>query len=105
MTIEIKDLADRYTILMLKLHHGVKVQEELDAYLKELPDIDEDLLDDLYTANAMVWELEKDIGEIALEIRSWNNKRNDIKNKIAEKYGGRKDIKTNYVTNHSYLKS
>lgn len=98
MRMEIKEIVDRYTILRLKIAHGIDANKELALIQKHLPaSLDRKLLNSLYRANSRVWELEAEVGRLALEIRAWNTKRTLIKNKIAEVYGGHKDIKKFYA--------
>ena len=99
MNMEIKEIVDRYTILRLKIENGIDAFNELEMIKKELPQyLDEKLLRTLQEANKQVWELEAEVGRLALRIREWNTRRTEIKNQIAEAYGGHKDIKKFYAT-------
>ena len=96
------DLADRFTILLLKLAHGLDVREELDAYRHDfrawwaVPGVDEAVMG-LFAVNAAIWQLEwqvrqgregelslEDVGRRALRIRDHNAERVRLKNRIAE---------------------
>ncbi len=107
MDIEIKEIVDRYTILRLKQIHFQDVEKELNAIKAAMPkNVDPSLVKELQRANAMVWDLEAQVGKLAIEIRTWNTKRTEIKNKIAAKYGGHKDTKQYYATSdHRHVMS
>lgn len=102
MNIPIGDLVDRYTVLVLKLEHGLKVRQELDKYLDEIPpNLSKDKIKELYQVNKRIWDLEAKIGKLALEVRSLNSLRTEKKNEIAALYNEFLDQKTYYVTHRS----
>jgi hypothetical protein len=87
------DIADRFSILILKWIHGAEVRDELQAYARECPISDP--LFDLLRINFAIWNLEADIrkgregdlgleevGRRALEIRNLNRQRIEIKNTV-----------------------
>jgi hypothetical protein len=99
------DLADRLTILLLKVAHGLDMCAELDAYRHEfraywaIPGVD-DVVMDLFLANAAIWQLEwqvrqgregelglEEVGRRALAIRDHNAERIRLKNRIADLTG------------------
>lgn len=80
--------------------HFIDVDRELALFKQAMPQpFDQELLKELQNANSQVWNLEAEIGKMALQVRDWNTKRTEIKNKIAQKYGGHKDVKQYYATN------
>lgn len=97
LNIQPSDMADRVTILKIKRQHELEVQEELDSFLSEMPDIDQAFLDELFDVNLQIWNLEAQVGKMAFDIRKLNTRRTEIKNEITKKYGGYKDQKKFYV--------
>ena len=116
MKMPISEIADRYSITLLKSERieGVNLEEELLTYRKEL-DKYQDIqpyLDRLYSINGEIWDLESDIrkgkenllgleevGRRAILIRGKNKIRVGIKNEMVEKYEeGFKDIKMNHAS-------
>lgn len=105
MNIPIGDLIDRYTVLVLKLEHGLKVRQELDKYLDEIPpQLSKETIKELYGLNKKIWDLETKIGKLALEVRELNDLRSKKKNEIAILYNEFLDQKVFYVTNRSNVK-
>lgn len=116
MKMPISEIADRYSITLLKSERieGVDLKEELSTYRKELEKYQDiqSYLDRLYTINGEIWDLESDIrkgkenllgleevGRRAILIRGKNKIRVGIKNEMVEKYEeGFKDIKMNHAS-------
>jgi len=110
------ELVDRYAIAQLKFDRTQANQEELDFYNKQIVAIDitkiRAELDELYTIHQFIWDLESElksgvedqlsldeIGQRAIEIRNWNNKRIKLKNAIADKLGSNvKEIKQDHLS-------
>jgi hypothetical protein len=98
MEISLGDLADRYSILKLKLERtDAPCQKEFDDITRELKASDnlKEFLDKLYVVNGKIWDLESDIrkgkeeilgleevGRRAIAIRNLNNLRVALKNEI-----------------------
>ena len=96
------ELIDRYAIACVKAEMTQTAnKEELDFYSAQLDKFDikpiQDKLTRLEIIHKKIWELEslirqgkeqelglEEIGWRALAIRDWNNKRNTLKNQIAE---------------------
>ena len=116
MKMPISEIADRYSITLLKSQRieGIDLSIELQSYKDEL-DKHEDIqsyLDRLYIINGEIWDLESDIrkgkenllgleevGRRAIIIRGKNKIRVGIKNEMVEKYNeGFKDIKMNHAS-------
>ncbi len=119
MDISPAELADRYTIVALKLERNgdLLFKKELDTLAGEVLELKRQGLmqqrwvDELYRVNSKIWNLEskiKDtnvkkgdlstIGSLALQVRIWNNRRTDVKRKITKKIGvGFIDRKKYYV--------
>lgn len=90
------DLADRYSILVLKKEIGLPVNDELNEIKEELKiffrtDGVSDLFNELLKSNRKQWELEDELrtsssleeaGSTALKIRECNSNRVTLKNKI-----------------------
>jgi hypothetical protein len=123
MKISLADLVDRYTILKLKVGHGlVDAKAELIEVLAALmetagelswtPDGIEAYINRLHIVNGEIWALEADIrdgkeefmslqevGRRALAIRDKNRKRVAIKNEIVAISGeGFPDLKTQHAS-------
>ncbi len=116
MKMPISEIADRYSITLLKNERieGVNLTDELNTYLKELNKYEgiQNYLDRLYQINGEIWDLESDIrkgkenilgleevGRRAIAIRGKNKIRVSIKNEMVEKYEeGFKDIKMNHAS-------
>lgn len=115
MKTPISEIADRYSILLLKSQRtDVDVQLELESYKNELISYSEitPFVSRLVEINGKIWDLESDIrkgkeqelgleevGRRALAIRDFNNVRVAIKNEITEFYGeGFKEIKKNHAS-------
>lgn len=110
MKMLISDIADKYTILLLK-NERLGTEYELDSYLENIPPEIDSYIHDLYHVNGLIWDLESDIrkckddqlgfeeiGRRAVEIRNLNSKRIDIKNKIAREFGEIEDVKGNHIS-------
>ncbi len=100
MKMPIADVADRYTILLLKLSHGLQIDEDLETYKKELEGVD---YGDLAKINGRMWSVEEllstdppidVLGSLCLRLRKWNLHRVEAKNRIAEEHGGPIERKT-----------
>jgi hypothetical protein len=123
MKISLADLVDRYTILKLKVSHGlvdakVELIEVLAALMESASkasltrDVIETYIDRLHIVNGNIWALEADIrdgkeefmslqevGRRALAIRDKNRKRVAIKNEIVAISGeGFPDLKTQHAS-------
>lgn len=116
MKMPISEIADRYSITLLKSERieGVNLQDELNTYKQELDKYNDiqPFIDRLYTINGEIWNLESDIrkgkenllgleevGRRAIMIRGKNKIRVGIKNEMVEKYEeGFKDIKMNHAS-------
>jgi len=116
MKMPISEIADRYSITLLKSERieGVNLQDELNTYKQELDKYNniQPFIDRLYTINGEIWDLESDIrkgkenilgleevGRRAILIRGKNKIRVGIKNEMVEKYEeGFKDIKMNHAS-------
>ena len=113
----IAEVADRYTIAMLKREHSPdktkQLQEQVDYSAAGLDFDDEELMtivDQLYEVNKMLWDTEDGIrtgalddadpaviGRLAMQVRDLNTTRCDIKNVIIEHtQNGFKETKINY---------
>jgi chromosome segregation ATPase len=117
MKMPISEIADRYSIVLLK-HERIEnanLSKELKIYRKELDKYKKDIdsfIKRLYEINGEIWDLESDIrkgkekllgleevGRRAIHIREKNKKRISIKNEMVEKYEeGFKDIKMNHAS-------
>ena len=120
MKMNIGEVVDRLSILFHKVDKiGDECYEEFYAYAKEVllnceTDNAKDVIDalrELYKINGLIWALESDIrkgkegqlgleevGRRALEIRNYNQKRVEIKNKIAGELGHFKDVKIDHAS-------
>lgn len=116
MKMPISEIADRYSITLLKSQRidNINLDEELKTYKKELDLYDniKNYIDRLYEINGQIWDLESDIrkgkenllgleevGRRAILIREKNKIRVGIKNEMVEKYEeGYKDIKMNHAS-------
>jgi len=111
MKMPLSEIIDRYTITLLKSERtNEDVSDELNAYSKELPDLDsaQTYIDRMYEINGQIWETEGDIrsgvempleevGRLALVVRDLNQIRNGIKGEIVDEFAeGFKEIKVNY---------
>ena len=111
----IPEVADRYTIALLKIQRLDASEIDVDEmqqqinYYKEGLDLDNpdlaDLVDKLYHVNGLMWDAEhairkgqEEIGTRAIHIRDLNRDRMKIKNDIIDLTGdGFKDAKMNYA--------
>jgi hypothetical protein len=100
MKMLIADIADRYTILLLKKEHEVEVDEDLEQYEEELKGVD---TSSLYSVNRSMWKLEdmityepdaEVIGLHYLTLRRLTKKRVEERNLIAAKHGEPLERKT-----------
>lgn len=116
MKMPISEIADRYSITLLKSERieGVNLQDELNTYKQELNKYNDiqPFIDRLYNINGEIWDLESDIrkgkenllgleevGRRAIMIRGKNKIRVGIKNEMVEKYEeGFKDVKMNHAS-------
>lgn len=115
MEISKGDLVDRYSIVKLKSERTeVDCSDEFTALAEEISKTEGliDFVQELYTVNGLIWDLESDIrkgkeGELGLEevgrraiaIRELNGKRVASKNKINTIYNsGFTEIKTNHAS-------
>jgi hypothetical protein len=115
MEISKGDLIDRYSIVKLKSERTeVDCSDEFAALTEEISKTDGliDFVQELYTVNGMIWDLESDIrrgkeGELGLEevgrraiaIRELNGKRVASKNKVNTIYNsGFTEIKINHAS-------
>lgn len=116
MKMPISEIADRYSITLLKSERieGINLSLELKVYKEELDKYANiyDYVNRLYQINGEIWDLESDIrrgkedilgleevGRRAILIRGKNKIRVSIKNEMVEKYEeGFKDIKMNHAS-------
>lgn len=116
MKMPISEIADRYSITLLKNERieGIDLSSELEVYKQELDKYDgvDAYIKRLYIINGEIWDLESDIrkgkekilgleevGRRAILIREKNKIRVGIKNEMVEKYEeGFKDIKMNHAS-------
>ena len=116
MKMPISEIADRYSITLLKSERieGVNLQDELNTYKQELNKYNDiqPFIDRLYNINGEIWDLDSDIrkgkenllgleevGRRAIMIRGKNKIRVGIKNEMVEKYEeGFKDVKMNHAS-------
>ena len=99
MKISVAEIADKYTILLLKQEAGLIVHEDVQEYEKALQGVD---WQELYAINQQMWDHEEiistttdlnSIGEHYLALRSLTLKRVAAKNKIAVQYGEHLEVK------------
>lgn len=112
---QISEVADRYTICMLKSERtDENMQDELKYYGKELDEypIVSNFIRQLYIINGKIWDLEADlrkgkegelgleeVGRRAIEIRNLNKLRIGLKNQITEAIGsGFKENKVDHAS-------
>lgn len=95
------DLADKYTILLLKKEHGVEVSNALLSTMKE--ELDGINLQTLLSINHMMWVMEDLISDLADEsligkaylfLRELTVKRMEAKNVIAKQFDQPTEQKT-----------
>jgi hypothetical protein len=116
MNMPISEIADRYSIVLLKSERikDVDLSNELEIYKNELHRYKdaESFVERLYNINREIWDLESDIrkgkekllgleevGRRAILIREKNKIRVSIKNEMVEKFDeGFKDIKMNHAS-------
>ena len=102
MKMPIADVADRYSILVLKRFHELQIDEDLEAYERELGGVNYDFLSEI---NGLIWNLEEaisgegetekeEIGRLCLRLRELTKLRVEAKNKIAQEHGGPVERKT-----------
>jgi len=112
----ISDIADRYSILLLKSRRtNENLENEIELYkniIHQYGDGVNYFIDDLYNVNSKIWDLEYDIrrgkenelgldevGKRAIEIRDLNKQRIAIKNRMVDFYNeGFHDIKINHAS-------
>jgi hypothetical protein len=92
-------LADKFTILTLKLERGLDVKDEWNAYREAVGDLD---VDELMNINLQMWNLEElisvetdlaKIGAYYLALRGMTAQRIAAKNAIAKRYGEYLEVK------------
>jgi hypothetical protein len=116
MKMPISEIADRYSIVLLKNERieNIDLSDELALYKKELENYEniDSYVDRLYKINGEIWDLESDIrkgkekkigleevGRRSILIREKNKIRVGIKNEMVDKYEeGFKDIKMNHAS-------
>ncbi len=115
MEMTIAEIADRYSICLLKQERtDLNVDNELAYYKEELDQFPDVWLavTMLYVVNGSIWDLEFDIrrgkeeelgleevGRRAIKIREFNKERITIKNQINEKYNqGFKELKKDHAS-------
>jgi hypothetical protein len=115
MKMPISEIADRYSIALLKKERAsANNSEEINVLYKELLEYSNILsyIDKLVEVNGKIWDLESDIrkgkeGELGLEevgrraiaIRELNKIRVGYKNEMVKQYGeGFEDIKMNHAS-------
>ena len=99
------EIADKYTILKIKLEKGLDCEEQFRLFEKEIEHIDKDLLKDLYEINLEMWLHEEvltmviasedyhRVGLLYASLRDLTNQRTAAKNRIAEKYDKFRELK------------
>ena len=117
MKMPASEIADRFTILLLKVGHGVRCDGELIAYARAWDEtaLGVDLLVDLFAQNAAIWQLEaqvrqgkedelglEEVGRRALAIRDLNAKRIAAKNRIAELTNGFREVKIAHASEETH---
>lgn len=94
MKMPIADVADRYTILLIKVVKHIEPATILDGFQAELTSVDYKKLSKI---NSRMWELEDaitaacgmaEIGALYLELRELTKQRVEEKNRIAAEHGG-----------------
>lgn len=98
MKMPIAEVADKATILLLKINHGMPTEENLTEYQDEIKDVD---CTDLTAINTKMWEIEnlisrelmtskniEQVGHYYLHLRDLTKQRVAAKNKIAAEHGG-----------------
>ena len=108
MKMPASEVADRFTILLLKVGHGVAVADELMLFAAACDEegLTAEVLADLFLRNAAIWQLEaqvrqgkegelglEEVGRRALAIRNINAERIAVKNRIAEVTQGFREVK------------
>lgn len=103
------EIADRFTILVLKSEAGLQVEKELHKFQKETEDVPDDLMDKLYVVNAKMWEIEEqaehskenivNAGELFIKQRELNKERVAIKNEISNHFNENRELKS-YDVSH-----
>jgi len=117
MKMPLSEILDRYTITKLKSERTDEdVTDELRTYKREIENPDylqktsqiASFIEQLYEINGELWDTEGDIrkgvdmpleqiGQLALNVRDLNCKRNEIKAEIVDVFSeGFKEIKINY---------
>ena len=111
MEIQLSDLIDRYTILLLKAERlqNEEINEELNECKGAIDKVVSNWIETLYNINGQIWDLEADIrngkegklgleevGHRALLIRDLNKKRIEMKNKIS--VNGFREIKIKHLS-------
>lgn len=93
------EVADKATILKIKLEKGLDCKEEFNKYMKEAANIDDELFSNLLKINRRMWDSENKISGLIKEnclwrigkeykkLRELTHKRTEVKNAIAKKYG------------------
>ena len=91
MEMRLADITDRYTILLLKQQHGIRIEEPLDVYKLACQNVD---CQELLEINSLMWEIEEKIshatsleaiGVMYLALRGLTRRRVEAKNRIAAK--------------------
>lgn len=113
MKMTVGDVADKWTILRMKVRLSEESREEFEAYEAEFDRFKypPDILADLIEANSKIWVLESEIrngrdlpleevGRRALMIRDFNKLRIEAKNRINEIFGEYKEYKVNHASGH-----
>lgn len=101
MKMPVADVVDRYTILLIKKSHGLKVpDEELEAYRVE--SCDHDYME-LLNINRQMWDLEElitktqdpfEVGLMYWNLRDLTKLRVEAKNRISERCGQHLELKS-----------
>lgn len=98
MKYPIAELADKYTILMIKREHAFEVEDEMLSLSQQVPQsLNWIGMRELFKINSKMWDLEEEItanvedletvGRLYLELRELSLQRVDAKNKIAREHG------------------
>lgn len=104
METPISEVADKFTVALIKLREGLPTEKIVEDYRRVLAKskVSEEIVDELYEINYKMWRLEEliteevaldKIGAYYLALRWMSHKRTEKKNEIADKYGGHREYK------------
>ncbi len=99
----VSEIVDRYTILQLKLKHGLNVGKEHQLFKEAIKGVSPIMVRDLYKINEQMWAVEElaekatrknELGRLFEQQRHLNKKRVNIKNKIAKAFNEAEELKS-----------